>query len=77
MGLPARNGGARVNFNGVIVFDWHGEIDEAVTGPRTLVTLDDDCVAVERAPGGAQIVPWDWVLELRGWSPAAAEEGER
>ena len=51
--------------------DWHGELDEAVSGPRTLITLYPDCVVVERAPGGAQGIPWEWVLELSGWAPVA------
>lgn len=81
MDSPARNASCRrevvVNFNGAIVFDWQGETDEAVTGPRTLVTLFADCVVVERSPGGAQIIDWDWVLELGGWATVLPEEARR
>lgn len=69
-----------MTFYGTVTYDWHGTTRTAIALPHPLgvtpaasIGLCDAWVLVGR-PGGPAIVAWDWIRELRGWSPVPAED---
>ena len=59
---------------GSITYDWRGEQKQAVTSPDVRIVLDVRWVAVSRPTGGTELVPWESVRELSGWSPVTEED---
>ena len=64
-----------MRFFGAVTYDWHGERKHAVSSwPGVIISLDARWVAVGRIGRGTELVPWEAIRELSGWSPVAEED---
>lgn len=64
---------------GSITYAWHGETRTAtasapdVRPPTLIIALHDEWVTVSRAVGGTELVAWEDIIALSGWSPIVVQ----
>jgi hypothetical protein len=64
-----------VRFRGAVTYEWQGQPKHAVSSwPDVVIGLYDEWVTVGRIGLGTELVPWESVRDLSGWSVA---EGDR